>query len=108
MFHAGHQPERSLLKAVGDDTAVLFIGDADQLPSVGAGNVLRDMIASTVIPTHTLKTIFRQAKESKIITYAHQINQGESPRIDSPFKQPGIWQEADCFFIDSDEATKHN
>ncbi|MDU9050584.1 MAG: AAA family ATPase [Candidatus Electrothrix sp. Rat3] len=96
----------SLLKAVGDDTAVLFIGDADQLPSVGAGNVLRDMIASTVIPTYTLKTIFRQARESRIITYAHQINQGTSPRIDSPFKQPGIWQEADCFFIDSDEATK--
>jgi exodeoxyribonuclease V alpha subunit len=96
----------SLLKAVGDNTAVLFIGDADQLPSVGAGNVLRDMIASTVIPTHTLKTIFRQARESRIITYAHQINQGTSPRIDSPFKQPELWQETDCFFIDSDEATK--
>lgn len=96
----------SLLRAVADETAILFIGDADQLPSVGAGNVLRDMIASTVIPTHTLKTIFRQARESRIITYAHQINQGTSPRIESPFKQPEIWQEADCFFIDSDEATK--
>ncbi|WYD81118.1 MAG: AAA family ATPase [Candidatus Electrothrix gigas] len=96
----------SLLKAVGNDTAVLFIGDADQLPSVGAGNVLRDMIASTVIPTHTLQTIFRQARESRIITYSHQINQGQTPRIDSPFKQPTIWQEKDCFFIDSDEATQ--
>jgi exodeoxyribonuclease V alpha subunit len=96
----------SLLKAIGDDTAVLFIGDADQLPSVGAGNVLRDMIASTIIPVHTLQTIFRQAEKSKIITYSHQINRGEIPRINSPFKQPGIWREADCFFIDSDEATK--
>ncbi len=96
----------SLLRAVADGTAILFIGDADQLPSVGAGNVLRDMIASGVIPTHTLKTIFRQAKESKIITYAHQVNQGTFPRIDSPFKQPELWQETDCFFIDSDEATK--
>ncbi len=96
----------SLLKAVGNDTAVLFIGDADQLPSVGAGNVLRDMIASERIPTCTLQTIFRQARESKIITYSHQINQGQTPRIDSPFKQPTIWQEKDCFFIDSDEATQ--
>ncbi|MCI5113265.1 MAG: recombinase RecD [Candidatus Electrothrix sp. AX1] len=96
----------SLLKAVGNDTAVLFIGDADQLPSVGAGNVLRDMIASERIPTCTLQTIFRQARESRIITYSHQINQGQTPRIDSPFKQPTIWQEKDCFFIDSDEATQ--
>ncbi|MCI5147427.1 MAG: recombinase RecD, partial [Candidatus Electrothrix sp. AR3] len=64
----------SLLKAVADHTAVLFIGDADQLPSVGAGNVLRDLIASEVIPTHVLNTIFRQANQSAIITYAHQIN----------------------------------
>ncbi|MCI5157875.1 MAG: recombinase RecD, partial [Candidatus Electrothrix sp. AUS1_2] len=96
----------SLLRAVSDDTSILFIGDADQLPSVGAGNVLRDLIASEIIPAHTLKTIFRQAEQSRIITYAHQINRGETPRIDSPFKKPEIWQEADCFFIDSDEATQ--
>ena len=96
----------SLLKAVADNTAILFIGDADQLPSVGAGNVLRDMIASQVIPTHILNTIFRQAGESLIITYAHQINRGQTPRIASPFKQPALWGKADCFFMDSDEAAK--
>ena len=96
----------SLLKAVASDTAVLFIGDADQLPSVGAGNVLRDMIGSGFIPTHRLTTIFRQARESEIITYAHQINRGELPRINSPFKDPGLWNNSDCFFIDSEQATQ--
>jgi exodeoxyribonuclease V alpha subunit len=96
----------SLLKAVAKDTAVLFIGDADQLPSVGAGNVLRDMIGSGFIPTHRLTTIFRQARESEIITYAHQINRGELPRINSPFKDPGLWNNSDCFFIDSEQATQ--
>jgi exodeoxyribonuclease V alpha subunit len=96
----------SLLKAVAKDTAVLFIGDADQLPSVGAGNVLRDMIDSGFIPCHRLTTIFRQARESEIITYAHQINRGELPRINSPFKNPGLWNSSDCFFIDSEQATQ--
>jgi exodeoxyribonuclease V alpha subunit len=96
----------SLLKAVAPDTAILFIGDADQLPSVGAGNVLRDMIGSEYIPCHTLTTIFRQAGESEIITYAHQINRGEVPRINSPFKDPGLWKRSDCFFIDSEQATR--
>ncbi len=96
----------SLLKAVAKDTAVLFIGDADQLPSVGAGNVLRDMIGSGFIPSHRLTTIFRQARESEIITYAHQINRGELPRINSPLKDPGLWNNSDCFFIDSEQATQ--
>ncbi len=96
----------SLLKAVADQTAVLFIGDADQLPSVGAGNVLGDMIRSGFVPCHTLTTIFRQARESAIITYAHQINRGELPRMGSPFKDPGLWKKSDCFFIDSEEATQ--
>ncbi|NOQ46819.1 MAG: AAA family ATPase [Desulfobulbaceae bacterium] len=95
----------SLLKAVNKDTAVLFIGDADQLPSIGAGNVLGDMIDSKVIPCFRLTTIFRQAKQSYIIRYAHQINRGRLPPMESPFKQPDIWKKSDCFFIDSDEAT---
>ena len=75
----------SLLKAVPDHSRVLFIGDADQLPSVGAGNVLRDLIASAAIPCFRLTKVFRQAQESLIIRYAHQINHGELPYIDSPF-----------------------
>ena len=97
----------SLLKAVPDHSQVLFIGDADQLPSVGAGNVLRDMIASSAVPCFRLTKVFRQAQESLIIRYAHQINSGELPYIDSPFKMPEIWKQgADCLFLDSDEATK--
>jgi exodeoxyribonuclease V alpha subunit len=97
----------SLLKAVPPKSQVLFIGDADQLPSVGAGNVLRDMITSEMVPCYKLTKIFRQAQESLIIRYAHQINNGEMPYIDSPFKKPEIWeQEADCLFMDSDEATQ--
>ncbi len=97
----------SLLKAVPRGCQVLFIGDADQLPSVGAGNVLNDVISSGVIPCFRLTQVFRQARESLIIKYAHQVNRGEIPGIDSPFKKPEIWQEGhDCLFIDSDEATK--
>jgi len=97
----------SLLKAVPPHSRVLFIGDADQLPSVGAGNVLRDIIAAEKVPCFRLTTIFRQAQESLIIRYAHQINNGEMPYIDSPFKKPEIWQNgADCLFLDSDESTQ--
>ncbi|ORU94743.1 MAG: recombinase RecD [Cycloclasticus sp. symbiont of Bathymodiolus heckerae] len=97
----------SLLKAVPDNCQVLFIGDPDQLPSVGAGNVLKDIISSDVIPCFRLTQVFRQAKESLIIQYAHQINKGETPYIASPFKSPAIWKNgADCLFIDSDEATQ--
>lgn len=97
----------SLLKAVPAGCQVLFIGDADQLPSVGAGNVLRDIISSGVVPVMQLTEVFRQAKMSKIIEFAHQINKGEIPQIESPFKKPELWREkADCLFMDSDEATK--
>ncbi len=97
----------SLLKAAPNHSQVLFIGDADQLPSVGAGNVLRDMIASGTVPCFRLTKIFRQAQESLIIRYAHEINSGELPHIDSPFKMPEIWKQgADCLFLDSDEATQ--
>lgn len=96
----------SLLKAVPARCQVLFIGDADQLPSVGPGNVLNDIITSGTVDCFRLTAVFRQAKESLIIRHAHQINQGEIPRIDSPFKKPGIWRQTDdCLFIDSEEAT---
>lgn len=97
----------ALLKAVPAHCQVLFIGDADQLPSVGAGNVLRDLIASGTVPCFELTRIFRQAEQSLIIRYAHQINKGELPYIDSPFHKPEIWKDGrDCFFLDSDEATQ--
>jgi exodeoxyribonuclease V alpha subunit len=96
----------SLLKAVPKKAQVLFIGDPDQLPSVGAGNVLKDIISSRVVPCFKLTKIFRQAQDSQIIQYAHQINRGDMPWIKSPFKKPEIWQDKnDCLFIDSDEAT---
>jgi exodeoxyribonuclease V alpha subunit len=96
----------SLLKAVPEGCQVVFIGDFDQLPSVGAGNVLRDLIASRRVTCFTLTKIFRQAAQSLIIQYAHQINAGKMPWISSPFKDPSVWQDhTDCLFLDSDEAT---
>ena len=69
--------------------------------------MLRDMIAADTVPCYRLTKVFRQAQESLIIRYAHQINNGEMPYIDSPFKKPEIWeQKADCLFMDSDEATQ--
>jgi exodeoxyribonuclease V alpha subunit len=70
-----------LLKAIPTSCRVIFIGDVDQLPSVGAGNVLKDLIESCKVPTCTLKRIFRQAAHSKIITNAHKVNQGFFPDI---------------------------
>lgn len=73
-----------LLRAIPSRARVLFVGDIDQLPSVGAGTVLRDLIASKQIGVTCLTEIFRQAKGSKIITNAHKINQGEFPDIYTP------------------------
>ncbi len=69
----------NLLKALAAGTHLLFSGDVDQLPSVGAGDVLRDIIASKTVPVTRLTTIFRQAANSQIITNAHRINQGQMP-----------------------------
>jgi len=69
----------NVLKAVPPTAHLLLVGDADQLPSVGAGNVLRDLIAGGVVPVTQLDVIFRQAADSTIITNAHRINRGESP-----------------------------
>lgn len=84
----------SLLKAVPEGTRLVLVGDADQLPSVGAGNVLRDIIESEIVPVVKLDEIFRQAEESLIIVNAHKINNGELPIIDSRTK--------DFFFIRHD------
>lgn len=71
----------NLLKAVPDTMTLILVGDIDQLPSVGAGNVLRDLIASDCFPVVRLTRIFRQASKSRIITNAHRINAGKLPDI---------------------------
>ena len=68
----------NLLKALPEQMSLILIGDTDQLPSVGAGNVLRDIIASQRVPVVRLTQIFRQAQGSRIIMNAHRINRGES------------------------------
>ncbi len=72
----------SLLKAIPSSARVIFIGDIDQLPSVGPGNVLKDIIHSERIPVTILKQIFRQARGSRIVRNAHSINQGYFPDIE--------------------------
>ena len=69
----------NLLKAIKVGTRLIVVGDVDQLPSVGPGNVLRDLIESEIIETFRLTDIFRQGEESLIITNAHKINKGEMP-----------------------------
>ena len=73
----------SLLKAIPADAQLLMVGDIDQLPSVGPGNVLRDLIASSKIPVVRLTQVFRQAHESAIIRTAHQINRGQFPQLEA-------------------------
>lgn len=68
-----------LLKAVANHSVLVLVGDVDQLPAVGSGNVLKDMIESEVVQTIKLKEVFRQAMHSQIILNAHRINQGDMP-----------------------------
>ena len=70
-----------LMQAIRPSTTVILIGDTDQLPSVGAGNVLRELIDSHKIPVIQLTEIFRQAQESMIVTNAHRINKGDFPEL---------------------------
>jgi exodeoxyribonuclease V alpha subunit len=69
----------SLLKAIANDAQLLLVGDIDQLPSVGPGNVLRDLIASGQVPVVRLEEVFRQAQSSAIISNTHRINSGQYP-----------------------------
>ena len=89
----------SLLKAVKSKTRLIMVGDSNQLPSVGAGNILRDLIASGRVPMVELKEIFRQAAESLIVTNAHRIVRGEMPVLND--------RKSDFFFMptDSEEDT---
>ncbi len=81
----------NLLKAITPGTRLIIVGDVDQLPSVGPGSVLRDLIHSARIPTIRLNVIFRQAQKSLIIANAHRINQGEFPLLS---------KSGDFFFIE--------
>lgn len=83
----------SLLKAVPDNMRLILVGDIDQLPSVGAGNVLSDIIDSGVVPVVRLTHIFRQALSSRIVTNAHKVNRGEFPDTTNG-------KESDFFFIE--------
>jgi len=85
-----------LLKAVEAGSHLLLVGDVDQLPSVGAGNVLRDLIASDVIPVTRLDTIFRQAEDSFIIVNAHRINRGEMPVCNGPARDFFLFRQDDA------------
>jgi len=69
----------ALVQALADGARVVFVGDVDQLPSVGPGAVLRDIIASNVVPTQRLSQIFRQAEGSLIVQNAHRIHDGQAP-----------------------------
>ncbi|MER2235912.1 MAG: AAA family ATPase, partial [Candidatus Limivicinus sp.] len=86
----------NLLKAVPDTMTLIMVGDVDQLPSVGAGNVLRDVIESDVFPVVRLNRIFRQAASSRIITNAHRINRGRMPDLSNG-------RESDFFFLEQDD-----
>ena len=83
----------NLLKAVKAGTTVILVGDVDQLPSVGAGNVLKDIIASGVVHTVALTRIFRQAMNSDIVKNAHQINAGYFPDISNKKDTDFFFQE---------------
>ncbi|MFA7418557.1 MAG: ATP-dependent RecD-like DNA helicase [Melioribacteraceae bacterium] len=71
----------NLINAVSLNTTLVLVGDVDQLPSVGCGNILHDLIQSGIIPTAMLTKIFRQAEESQIVVNAHKINKGEFPTL---------------------------
>ena len=85
----------SLFKAVSPDAHLVLVGDVDQLPSVGPGNVLRDIIDSGAVSVVRLDAIFRQAQESSIVLNAHRINHGEMPQFDHGFGETFMFQEED-------------
>jgi exodeoxyribonuclease V alpha subunit len=87
----------ALLKAVPDKAALLVVGDVDQLPSVGPGQVLADMITSAAVPVVRLTEVFRQAAKSQVTVNAHRINQGIIPDLRKPEA------ESDFYFVEADD-----
>jgi exodeoxyribonuclease V alpha subunit len=90
---------RHFLAAVKKETAIVFVGDDNQLPSVGAGNVLADFIKSKIIPHVKLTTVFRQAASSRIVTAAHEIIKGFVPVFTNGKSE-------NCFFVAQDDPSK--
>ena len=88
---------QALVKAVPVDAALLIVGDIDQLPSVGPGQVLADIIASGAVPVVRLTEVFRQAAASRIIVSAHRINQGHMPDLGKPD------EDSDFYFVQADD-----
>ncbi len=88
----------SLLKAVDRNSQLVLVGDVDQLPSVGPGTVLKDLIDSGAVPVACLTQVFRQAAESLIVQNAHRLNRGEFPRLVKPGEL-----KSDCYFIEAEE-----
>ena len=88
---------RALMMAVPDEAALLIVGDVDQLPSVGPGQVLADIIASGVVPVVRLTEVFRQAARSRIVTCAHGINRGAIPDLSRPEG------DSDFYFVPADD-----
>ncbi len=81
----------NLLKALRLSCRIIVVGDSDQLPSIGAGNVLNDLLASELFPSICLKKVFRQAQQSMIVTNAHAIINGQEPNFSG--------KDSDCFFL---------
>jgi exodeoxyribonuclease V alpha subunit len=92
-----------LIKAVPPAATLIIVGDVNQLPSVGAGNVLHDLIESKIIPVVRLNEIFRQAKASQIVINAHRINNGELPLIKA---DELVAPESDFYFINQEDPEK--
>ncbi len=92
----------NLLKAVPEQAQIVFVGDSDQLPSVGAGNVLGDLLDSGVVPSIRLTQVFRQAQESLIVTNAHRIRKGEFPSLVPPRERSG----KNCLFVEVEDVTR--
>ncbi|MDD3148907.1 MAG: ATP-dependent RecD-like DNA helicase [Candidatus Riflebacteria bacterium] len=92
----------SLVQAVPEHASLILVGDADQLPSVGPGLVLNELISSKAVPVVTLDTIFRQAESSNIVKNAHLINHGQMPQLLVPDGQ----NQSDCYFVAAEEPDK--
>ncbi len=90
-----------LLKAIPSDATFVLVGDVNQLPSVGAGNILKDIIESKAVPVVELNEIFRQARESSIIVNAHLINEGKMPNLKSSQEKLD-----DFYFIEQEDPQK--